>query len=74
MAVGAHGPRDVLERLLAAVLEGQLELAPQLLEHAIRDAEPAGRRQRLEACGDVHAVPEEPVAVDRHLAQVDADA
>jgi hypothetical protein len=66
--------RDVLDRLLAEVLEGEVELAQHLVVDLARDADPAGRGQSLEAGGDVDAVAVDVVVLDDHVTEVDADA
>ena len=73
-AVHAQRPGDVLDGLLAAIVEGDVELALDLLVDVRRDADAAGIGQFLKARRDVDAVAVDVVALDDHVAQVDADA
>ena len=72
--IGADRPGDVLDRLLAEIREGELEPGADLLAHRRGDADAAGLGQGLEARGDVDAVAEDVVALDDHVAEIDADA
>ena len=47
---------DVLDALRPERAEAQVELVPDLLVHGLRQAYPAGGRQRLQARGDIDAV------------------
>ncbi len=51
----------------------EIELVPDLVVDGLRDADGAGLGQRLEPGGDVDAVAEDVVAVDDHVAEIDAD-
>ena len=75
-AVGAHRLGDVLQRLLAQILEaaGDAVAAPARCT-ALGDADAAGIGERLQPRGDVDAVAVDvPSASLDHVAQVDADA
>ena len=72
-APGPHRPGDVLDRMLAGVLEVRAERA-DLLVHRLREADPAGLGQPLEAGDDVDALAQDVVAVDHDVAEIDADA
>ena len=52
----------------------EIELVPDMLVNGLRDADCAGLGERLEPGGDVDAVAEDVVAVDDHVAEIDADA
>ncbi len=67
-------PRDVLDLMIAAVFERDVQLALRLLMGVVRNGDPAGRRQPLEARGDVHAVAQYIVTIDHDIANIDADA
>ena len=73
--VGANRLGNILDLLLADELEGERELALDLVKRGAGDADAAGFGQRLKPGSDVDAV-----AVDGavflldHIAQVDADA
>ena len=69
-----HRPGDVLHRLLAQVLEHDAELVAHRIAHRARDEDAARIGERLEPRGDVDAVAVDVVALDDHVAQVDADA
>jgi hypothetical protein len=69
-----HRPGDVLERLLAHVLEAEVELAGDLVVDRRRDEDAAGLGDALQPRGDVDAVAQQVVALDDDFAQVDADA
>jgi hypothetical protein len=65
---------DVLERLLADVFEGNVELARGILPDLRRDADAARLRQAFEPCRNVHTVPENVPILDYDVAHVNADA
>ena len=54
-----------------AVIE--IELVPDLVVDGLRDADRAGLGERLEPGGDVDAIAKDVVAVDDHVAEIDAD-
>jgi len=66
--------RDVLDLLIAEILEIDLDLVPDLVEDIAGHADAAGVRQSLQARGNVDAVAVDVVAVDDDVADVDADA
>jgi hypothetical protein len=53
---------DVLELLLAHVIDGEIELAAHIFINPTRDANAAGLRQPLQTRRDVRAVPEDVIA------------
>ena len=64
-APGAHRLGDVLQRLLAQVVEGDLDLAADLPVRVVRHADAAGLGNAFQPRGDVDAVAEDVVVVDR---------
>ena len=66
--------RDVLQRALAGVLEGEVGLAGQLFLHRIGNADAPRFRQCLKPCGDVDAIPEQVAVLHDNVTDVDADA
>ena len=72
--VRPHRSRDVLEGSLAEVAGRHRQLADHLVESGGGDHDAAGLGQAFQPGGDVDAVAVEIVAVDQHVAQVDADA
>ena len=72
-APGADRPGDVLERELAQVLEAEVELAADLVVHLAGDADTAWLGQAFQPGGDVDPVAVDVLALDDHVADVDAD-
>jgi hypothetical protein len=70
----ADRPRQVLDALLAEILEFHAEPVAGLIADRARDADAAGLGELLQARGHVHAVAEDVVVLADHVAQVDADA
>jgi hypothetical protein len=56
------------------ILEAEVELPPHVLEDGARDRDSPGSGDSLEPGGDVHAVAVDPVAFDKHVADMNADA
>ena len=71
--IDPDGFRDVLDRLLAQEVGAERQLAPDLVVNAAGDVDAARLGQRLQAGGDVHAIAEQVIALDHHVAEVDAD-
>ena len=69
-----YGLGDVLHALLAEILEAIGDLAPDMVAHAARDADPAGLGQPLDASGDIDAVTEDIAVLHHDIADIDADA
>src|SRR5215831_14909979 len=67
-------PRDVLERLLPHVFEGEIEAARCILLNARGNADTAWFSQGLEACRDIDPVAEDVAILDHYVALVNADA
>ena len=73
-AIDLHRPLDVLELLLAEILEGDIELARASDRARRRDADAAGLGQRFKPRGDVDAVAIDVAVLDDDVAEIDADA
>ena len=73
-AKDADRPADVLDALLAEILEVDVEPVADLIAHRRGDADAARLGQRLEPRRDVHAVAEDVVVLDDDVAEIDADA
>ena len=73
-AVHTRRPRDILELLLASVLECYVEFAVCVLMDAARHADPARFGKLLQPRGDVDAVAKDVVAIDDDVADVDTDS
>jgi hypothetical protein len=56
------------------ILENKGQPVADMVVHRIGDEHPAGVGQGLDACGDIDAVAIEVVALDDHVAEIDADA
>ena len=72
-APGADRTGDVLERELAQVLEAEVELAADLVVHLAGDADTAWLGPAFQPGGDVDPVAVDVLALDDHVADVDAD-
>src|SRR6266436_6313669 len=73
-AVDAHRPRNILEYLLAHILEDEVEPARRIFLDACRDANAAQLSQTFEAGCDVDAIAKDVVALGNDVTLVDADA
>ncbi len=73
-AVNPHRTGDVLQLLVAQIVEGKVEPAGGVLLDPGRDADPAGVGQGFEAGGDVDPVAENVAVLDNNVALVDPDA
>jgi len=71
--VCSHRPRDVLESLLAEIDKVHIDLAADMVMRRARDQNAAGLAKTLEPRGDVDSLAENVVALDQHVAEVDAD-
>jgi len=72
--VNAHRLGDVLERPLAEVDKVCIDPAAHLIVGGAGDANAPGFRNALQPRGEIDAVSENILAVDQHVAEVDADA
>ena len=71
--VHAHGAIDVLEALLTQLGELDRDLAANLIVGGRRDADATGRRDALKPRCDVDTVPENVVALDQDVSEIDPD-
>src|SRR5262249_40801502 len=69
--IDTHWPPNVLELLLAQILEPVIELVAHLIAHHPADADPAGLGQSLQPRGHVHPIPKDVVFLSNHIAEVD---
>ena len=69
-----HRPGDVLDLLLAQILERDVEFVAHLIVHDPADANPARLGESFQARGDVDPVAVDVSLLDDHVAQIDADA
>src|SRR5579863_8127647 len=72
--VDSHRPGDVLQRLLAKVAELRFDPAADVLVGRAGETDAAWLGDALEPRRDVDAVAEDVLAVDQHVAEMDADA
>jgi hypothetical protein len=72
--VDPHRPRNVLDPLLAQILKDKGQPVAHVVMDRIGDEHPAGIGQGFDPCCDVDAVTVEVVALDDHVAEIDADA
>ena len=68
------GTLDVLQRLLAGVLEGEVEPVADMIAHRCRDADAARLGDALQARRHIDAVAENVAVLDDDVAEIDADA
>src|SRR5262249_2266618 len=69
--ISAHRPRDILELLLAGILEIHIELIADLLIRRFRNADAAGFRDALQSGRNIHTIPEQVLTFDHHVADID---
>ena len=72
--VDMHQPGNVLDLLLAQIVEDKGQPVAHLVVDCIGDEHSAGIGQGFDPRGDVDAVAIEVVALDDHIAEIDADA
>ena len=72
--IDPHRPGDVLDALLAHVLERVRQPVADLVAHRAGDADAAGLGQRLQPRRDIDAVAEDVVVLGDDVAEIDADA
>src|SRR6202007_2101308 len=70
--VNVDRPGDILQSLLARVLNLERHLIARVIEDCLRDADTAGFGNTLKPCRDVDAVPKDVMRLDDHVADVDA--
>ena len=68
------GPVDVLQVLVAHVLEDEVELVADMVAHRAGHGDAAGPGDAFEPRGDIDPVAKDVVVLDDHVAKVDADA
>jgi hypothetical protein len=73
-AMGVHRSGDVLDLLLAHVLECEGEIVSHLVAHDPAKADAPRPRQGFKPNGDVYAIAEDVVPIDDDVAKIDADA
>ena len=71
--IDPYRARDVLDALLAHVLERIGQLVADLVAHRPGNADPAGLGERFQARRDIDTVAEDVVALGDHVTEVDAD-
>src|SRR5947209_17129149 len=70
----AHRMRNVLEPLLAQFVEHDVELAANIVTHALGDADAARRGERLEASRDIDALAPHVAAIDDQIPEIEPHA
>jgi hypothetical protein len=68
--VHPHWACDVLDALLAPILERERQFVADLVAHNPRDANPTRLCQRFQPCRDIHPVAENVVLLGNHVAEV----
>ena len=71
--IGADRLGDILDAMAAERAVIEIELVSDVVVNGLRDADRAGLRERLEPGGDVDPVAKDVVAVDDHVAEIDAN-
>jgi hypothetical protein len=72
--VDPHRPDDVLDLLLTQILKAKRQPVANLIMNRIGNEHPAGIGQGFDPCRDVDAIAVKVVALDDHVAEIDADA
>ena len=73
-AVSVHGVGYVFDLVLTQILKAQLHLSLDMVKNGTRDANRAGLRETLQPGRYVNAIAVDIIAIDDHVAEVDADA
>jgi hypothetical protein len=73
-AVDPHWPGDVLDLLIAHVLEGEIEFVAHLIADDPADADPTWLGQSLQPRCDIHPVAEDVVLLNNHVTEVHPNA
>src|SRR5262249_22006504 len=69
-----HRPGDILQPLLAQIVEGDVELAARILLNPAGDADATRLRESLQTCRHVHTVAIDVAGLDHDVADIDAEA
>src|SRR5713101_6903691 len=69
-----HRLNNVLDLLCSEVLVAERQLALDLIVHDAGDADAAGVGETLQSRGDVDAIAVDLLALDHHVAEIDANA
>jgi hypothetical protein len=72
-AMDPHRMVDVLQRVLAQIIERQIQLAEDLPIHVVGDEDSAGRREILQPRRHVHGAAKHVVAIDDIVADIHPD-
>src|SRR5439155_10630791 len=72
-AEGTHRTGDVLNLLLAEIIEGDRQFVADLVADGAGDAQPARFAQALQPRGDIDAVPENVAGLADNVADIDTD-
>jgi len=72
--VDPHRPCDVLDLLLAQILERKGQPGADVVVNGVGDEDATGVGEGFDPCRDVDTVAIEVVALDDHVAEIDADA
>src|SRR5262245_19932887 len=72
--IDAYRPGDVFDALLAEIVESKAQPVAYLLVHRARDQYRSRLGQGFEPRRDINAITVEVLAVDDHVAEIDADA
>src|SRR6516164_3330338 len=66
------GPGNILQRLLARILDIERNPVARVVQDCLRDTDAAGICERLKSRRDVHTVPKDVMRFDDHVAHIDA--
>ena len=64
---------DILDTMLAQIIECVVHPISQVIAHAAADAYPSRLGQSFETRGDIHAITENAAIFHHHIADIDAD-
>ncbi len=71
--ISSHWARYILELLFACILESHIELIAHLLMRGFGDVDTPWLRNAFQSSGNVDTITEDIIAVNQHVAEVDAD-
>ena len=72
-SVHSYWPRDVLDLLLAKIMEAKGQPVADMFINGIGNEHPSRLSQRLQSPGDIHPIPEDVLRLGNHVAEVDPD-